>query len=139
VQEVIVQNFRVKPGIPMRAWPESSRGEMLRALAVARLVLGNINIQAPPNLSSPDFGLLLDGGINDWGGVSPLTPDFINPEAPWPEIEELERRTAERGQELRARLTVYPEYVDRVVARAGLLGDRLRAAADELGYARRAA
>ncbi len=139
VQEVIVQNFRVKPDIPMRAWPEPSRGEMLRTLAVARLVLGEMNIQAPPNLSSPDFGELLDGGINDWGGVSPLTPDFINPEAPWPEIQELERRTAERGQKLRARLTVYPEYVDEVVARGGLLAEGVRAAADETGFARRAA
>ncbi|HSB75586.1 MAG TPA: 7,8-didemethyl-8-hydroxy-5-deazariboflavin synthase CofG, partial [Terriglobales bacterium] len=82
IQEVIVQNFRVKPGIPMHNWPEPSHGDMLRTVAVARLLLGNMNIQAPPNLSAPDYDSLLDAGINDWGGVSPLTPDFINPEAP---------------------------------------------------------
>src|SRR5262245_11642625 len=84
IQEVIVQNFRVKPGMPMRQWPEPTEGEMLRTVAVARLLMPDMNIQAPPNLSAPYYDDLLDAGINDWGGISPLTPDFINPEKPWP-------------------------------------------------------
>ena len=138
IQEVIVQNFRVKPGIPMAAWPEPSCGEMLRTLAVARLILGEMNIQAPPNLSTPDYEVLLSAGINDWGGISPLTPDFINPEAPWPHLAELERRTLVAGQQLKHRLCVYPEFVDGVAARAGLMPERLRAAADHQGLARAA-
>ena len=138
IQEVIVQNFRVKPTIPMASWPEPSRGEMLRTVAVARLLLGNMNIQAPPNLSSPDYEMLVSAGINDWGGISPLTPDFINPEAPWPHLEELERRTAAVGQRLKHRLCVYPEFVDKVAARPGLMAERLRAAADKQGLARAA-
>ena len=79
IQEVIVQNFRVKSTIPMAHWPEPSHGEMLRTVAVARLLLPNVNIQAPPNLSAPYYDDLMDAGINDWGGISPLTPDFIIP------------------------------------------------------------
>ena len=138
IQEVIVQNFRVKPDIPMASWPEPSRGTMLRTVAVARLVLGDMNIQAPPNLSSPAYDVLLSAGINDWGGVSPLTPDFINPEAPWPHLVELERRTQAAGQRLRHRLCVYPEFVAKVAARSGLMPERLRIAADEQGLARAA-
>ena len=138
IQEVIVQNFRVKPRVPMALWPEPSRSEMLRTVAVARLVLGDMNIQAPPNLSSPDYDELLSAGINDWGGISPLTPDFINPEAPWPHLAELERRTQAAGQRLKHRLCIYPEFVDKVAARAGLMPARLGAAADELGLARAA-
>jgi 7,8-didemethyl-8-hydroxy-5-deazariboflavin synthase CofG subunit len=138
IQEVIVQNFRVKPAIPMATWPEPSRGEMLRTMAVARLVLGEMNIQVPPNLSSPDYGGLLSAGINDWGGISPLTPDFINPEAPWPHLADLERRTAAAGQKLKHRLCIYPEFVDKVAARPGLMPERLRAAADASGLARAA-
>ncbi|HYN14428.1 MAG TPA: 7,8-didemethyl-8-hydroxy-5-deazariboflavin synthase CofG [Terriglobales bacterium] len=138
IQEVIVQNFRVKLAIPMASWPEASRGEMLRTVAVARLLLGDMNLQAPPNLSSPDYEVLLTAGINDWGGVSPLTPDFINPEAPWPHLAELERRTRAAGQRLKHRLCVYPEFVAKVAARPGLMPERLRAAADEQGLARAA-
>jgi len=138
IQEVIVQNFRVKPAIPMASWPEPSRGEMLRTVAIARLVLREINIQTPPNLSSPGYDALLAAGINDWGGVSPLTPDFINPEAPWPHLAELECRTEAAGQRLKHRLCIYPEFVDKVAARSGLMPERLRAAADEQGLARAA-
>jgi FO synthase len=138
IQEVIVQNLRVKPAIPMASWPEPSRGDMLRTVAVARLVLRDMNLQAPPNLSSPDYDVLLSAGINDWGGVSPLTPDFINPEAPWPHLAELERRTQAAGQRLEHRLCVYPEFVPKVAARPGLMAERLRAAADEHGLARAA-
>jgi len=111
VQEVIVQNFRAKPGTAMHASPEPGREEFLAAVATARVVLGaSMNLQAPPNLSDPGYPRLVDAGINDWGGVSPVTIDHVNPEAPWPRLEELARRTAERGYVLRERLAIYPEY-----------------------------
>jgi 7,8-didemethyl-8-hydroxy-5-deazariboflavin synthase CofG subunit len=135
IQEVIVQNFRAKPEIPMRDWPEPSHGEMLRTVAVARLLLPDMNIQAPPNLSAPYFDELLDAGIDDWGGVSPLTPDFINPEKPWPHLEQLRRVTESRGYELRQRLPVYPEFLPLVNRRNALLTTRLNAARDPIGYA----
>jgi FO synthase len=141
IQEVIVQNFRVKPTIPMASWPEPSRGEMLRTVAVARLLLPDVNIQAPPNLSGPyyDYDDLLDAGINDWGGISPLTPDYINPEKPWPHLEQLRLRTEAKGFELRQRLPIYPEFLPTVMAKPGLLSDKLHAAVDSHGLARRAA
>lgn len=139
IQEVIVQNFRTKPGIPMHAWPEPSRREMLRTIAVARLLMPEVNIQAPPNLSDPDYEELLDAGINDWGGVSPLTPDFINPERPWPHLAELERRTRCKRFELRQRLPVYPEFLPRLAAAREPLASRLRASAALDGLARCAA
>ncbi|MGO9864984.1 MAG: 7,8-didemethyl-8-hydroxy-5-deazariboflavin synthase CofG [Terriglobales bacterium] len=206
IQEVIVQNFRAKNETPMARWPEPGRGEMLRTLAVARLLMPRMNIQAPPNLSEVDddseygtgfinalplgkrfpqglkpaifnglngtaeavpypkpihetrssleydghngwhYADLLDGGINDWGGVSPLTPDFINPEKRWPHLEELRRHTEAKGFELRQRLPVYPELVrqftkqvlEPAAAPTDLLAQRLSAAADAEGYARRA-
>jgi 7,8-didemethyl-8-hydroxy-5-deazariboflavin synthase CofG subunit len=138
VQEVIVQNFRAKPRIPMAAWPEPDGGDMLRTVAVARLILRDMNIQAPPNLTENGYERLLEGGINDWGGVSPLTPDYINPEAPWPHLLDLQRRTESAGQKLLQRLPVYPEFVPGVTSRGGLLGERLTAAADASGYARTA-
>ncbi|HUO16441.1 MAG TPA: 7,8-didemethyl-8-hydroxy-5-deazariboflavin synthase CofG [Verrucomicrobiae bacterium] len=139
VQEVIVQSFRVKPNIPMAHWPEPSRGEMLRTTAVARLLLPNVNIQAPPNLSAPYYEDLMDAGINDWGGVSPLTPDYINPEKPWPHLEQLRLRTEAKGCELRQRLPVYPEFVEGLRKRPGLLATRVRESMCEDGLARRAA
>lgn len=139
IQEVIIQNFRVKPTIPMAHWPEPSHGEMLRAVAVARLLMPNVNIQAPPNLSAPYYDDLLDAGINDWGGISPLTPDFINPEKPWPHLNHLRARTAAKGFQLHQRLPVYPEFLPRVVGRGGILGEKLNRAADSQGLARRAA
>jgi 7,8-didemethyl-8-hydroxy-5-deazariboflavin synthase CofG subunit len=139
IQEVIVQNFRVKPSIPMAHWAEPSRRDMLRAVAVARLLLPNVNIQAPPNLSAPYYEDLIDAGINDWGGVSPLTPDYINPEKPWPHLEQLRLRTESKGCELRQRLPVYPEFVEAVTTKPGLLSDKLRALTDTDGLARRAA
>ena len=139
IQEVIIQNFRAKPTIPMRQHAEPSRGEMLRTIAVARLLLREMNLQAPPNLSAPDYEALLSAGINDWGGISPLTPDFINPEAPWPHLAELERRTECAGFRLKQRLPIYPEFLPAFKNRAGFLAERVLAAADEEGYARRAA
>jgi FO synthase len=112
IQEVIVQNFRAKPTIPMKDCPEPTLLDMLKTIAVARLLLGGaMNIQAPPNLTPDAYQLLLLAGINDWGGVSPLTIDFINPEAPWPKIRELQRVTGEVGLALRERLAIYPEYI----------------------------
>jgi FO synthase len=111
IQEVIVQNFRAKPGTPMAAAGEPGLVELMSACAIARLVMGpTMSIQAPPNLSA-DYGPLLLSGINDWGGVSPLTPDFVNPEAPWPDIDGLARLCADSGYQLRERLTIYPEYL----------------------------
>src|SRR5208337_4803256 len=135
IQEVIVQNFRVKPAIPMAAWSEPTRSEMLRAVAVARLLLPKVNIQAPPNLSAPYYDDLADAGINDWGGISPLTPDFINPEKPWPHLEQLRLRTEAKGFSLRQRLPVYPEFLPALAARPALLSEKLRAAADDFGLA----
>jgi 7,8-didemethyl-8-hydroxy-5-deazariboflavin synthase CofG subunit len=125
IQEVIVQNFRAKPDTSMAAWPEPNREEMLRTLAVARLLMPDVNIQAPPNLSDPHYADLLDAGINDWGGISPLTPDFINPEKPWPHLDELRRRTEAKGFELRQRLPVYPEFAAQAAAQSELLRDLL--------------
>ena len=111
IQEVIVQNFRVKDDIPMRHKDEPSVYEMLRTIATARLILGpSMNIQAPPNLTPDAYGLYLLAGINDWGGVSPLTKDYISPEAPWPKLVELNEVTDEAGFELRERLAIYPEF-----------------------------
>jgi 7,8-didemethyl-8-hydroxy-5-deazariboflavin synthase CofG subunit len=137
IQEVIVQNFRAKSGTPMAYWPEPDRGEMLRTLAVARLLMPKMNIQAPPNLSDPHYADLLDAGINDWGGVSPLTPDFINPEMPWPHLEQLQQRTNAKGFELRQRLPVYPEFINQAAAHSDLLAERLRTASDADGYAQK--
>jgi FO synthase len=139
IQEIIIQNFRVKPNIPMANWPEPGREDMLRTVAVARLLMPEMNIQAPPNLSAPYYEELIDAGINDWGGLSPLTPDFINPEAPWPHLRELERRTESKGQTLKQRLPVYPEFIPQLQARSGLLADKLVRAADADGFAQRAA
>ena len=138
IQEVIIQNFRAKPRIPMAAWPEPGTGDMLRTIAVARLLLRDMNIQAPPNLTENGYEKLLEGGINDWGGVSPLTPDYINPEAPWPHLLDLQRRTEAAGQKLVQRLPVYPEFISGVVARGGMLAARLRTISDVVGYARAA-
>jgi FO synthase len=136
IQEVIVQNFRVKPAIPMAHWPEPSPGEMLRAVAVARLLLPAVNIQAPPNLSAPYYDDLVDAGINDWGGISPLTPDFINPEKPWPHLDQLRLRTEAKGCELCQRLPVYPEFLPSVINKPGLLSEKLSAAAAHDGLAK---
>jgi FO synthase len=123
IQEVIVQNFRAKPGTPMGAAGEPGLIELMSACAEARLVFGpEMSVQAPPNLSA-DYGPLLLAGINDWGGISPLTPDFINPEAPWPNLERLGALCAEAGYALHERLTVYPEYA----ARDEFLDESLRA------------
>ncbi|MDT4932814.1 MAG: synthase, partial [Pseudonocardiales bacterium] len=112
VQEVIVQNFRAKPDTAMARMPDAELADLAATVAVTRLVLGpQQRIQAPPNLIGEEYALLLGAGIDDWGGVSPLTPDHVNPERPWPQIDELAARSAEAGFQLVERLTVYPRYV----------------------------
>ena len=114
VQEVIIQNFRAKPRIPMKDAPEPSFADLARTIAIARLVLGpDVSLQAPPNLSARDYPRLLAAGLNDWGGISPLTLDHINPEAPWPQIAKLRDATAAAGFTLRERLAIYPGYATR--------------------------
>jgi FO synthase len=137
IQEVIVQNFRRKPGIPMRDHPEPEMDDLLRTAAVARLLLGpDMNIQVPPNLSDADFARLPEAGINDWGGVSPLTPDHINPERPWPGLAALRRVTERAGLELRERLAVYPEYAARSEFVHEALRPRVRGLVDTDGLVR---
>jgi FO synthase len=138
LQEIIVQNFRAKPRTPMAASPEPAFEDLLWTIAAARHIFGPaMNIQAPPNLSGTEFPRLLDAGINDWGGVSPVTPDFVNPEAPWPELERLRAGSATRGRILAPRLPVYPAYV-RTSARwlAAGVAAHVRRASDALGFAR---
>ncbi|PYT04090.1 MAG: 7,8-didemethyl-8-hydroxy-5-deazariboflavin synthase subunit CofG [Acidobacteria bacterium] len=136
IQEVIIQNFRAKPEIPMRDHPEPSQSDHARTITVARLVLGEMNVQAPPNLSDDEYPFLLRAGLNDWGGISPLTPDFINPEKPWPHIERLAERTAAEGFELTERLSVYPEFVQRDEFIDEALRGCVRSKADDEGYAK---
>jgi 7,8-didemethyl-8-hydroxy-5-deazariboflavin synthase CofG subunit len=114
VQEVIVQNFRAKPTIPLAAAPEPPATDLARTIAVARLVLDpDVSVQAPPNLSPDDHALLLRAGLNDWGGISPLTPDYVNPEAPWPHVAALAATCRAAGHELAPRLPIYPRYLTR--------------------------
>jgi len=112
LQEIIIQNFRAKPGTRMASATEPGFDELMWTTATARLVFGpEMNIQVPPNLSYDQFASLLDAGINDWGGVSSVTPDHVNPEAPWPELRRLQRATAAVGLHLVERLAIYPSYV----------------------------
>jgi 7,8-didemethyl-8-hydroxy-5-deazariboflavin synthase CofG subunit len=137
IQEVIIQNFRAKPEIPMAAHPEPSLDDMLRTIALARLILGpQMNVQAPPNLSYDDFPRLLEAGINDWGGISPVTKDFINPEAAWPQIARLQAETESRGFTLRERLALYPEFVSREEFLSSRVRDRIAEVAGADGFAR---
>ncbi|TQM46659.1 bifunctional FO biosynthesis protein CofGH [Halopolyspora algeriensis] len=119
IQEVIVQNFRAKPDTAMRGMPDADLGDLAATIAVARLLMpSGVSVQAPPNLVGDEHRLMLRAGIDDWGGVSPVTPDHVNPERPWPAIDELAEQTAAGGFELHERLSAYPRYV-----RAGLAGD----------------
>ena len=136
VQEVIIQNFRAKEDTAMREHPDPSSEDLLWTVAVSRLVLGpEANIQVPPNLSAADYPVYLLAGINDWGGVSPLTIDYVNPEAPWPQLSDLHRRTEELGFTLRPRLPVYPEYIvknDDYIPEG--IRERIDSLADDQGY-----
>ncbi len=133
IQEVIIQNFRAKADTVMRRSPEPIPAWFSRVLAVGRWILGpEMNLQVPPNLTE-QYEEYLDAGVNDWGGVSPVTIDWVNPEAPWPHLDELQARTAAKGFQLRPRLPVYPEYISDRWIDPGLF-DRVLAAVDESGY-----
>jgi len=134
IQEVIVQNFRAKADTRMRREAEPAVPYFAAVVAVARWILGpEMNLQVPPNLTG-DYGVYLDAGVNDWGGVSPLTIDWVNPEAPWPALDALRAVTEHRGFRLRPRLPVYPEFIDPEWIDPGLLS-KVRSAVDAEGYA----
>ena len=111
IQEIIVQTFRTKPDVPMRDHPEMSDLELAKVLAISRLLMPTMNLQAPPNLTPRGHLLMIRAGINDWGGISPLTMDFINPEAPWPHLDALAETCRQAGYTLGERLPIYPEYL----------------------------
>jgi FO synthase len=138
VQEVIVQNFRAKPGTKMANAPEPDLDELLWTLAAARLMMPDeVSLQAPPNLSPGQLSPLVAAGLNDWGGVSPLTPDHVNPEAAWPELATLARQTAEAGKTLVQRLTIYPRLINKLSDWADTaIAPRIRVLADADGLAR---
>ena len=138
IQEIIIQNFRAKPDTKMHDAPDPPLSELLWTIAVARLIFGpEMSVQAPPNLSPDGLQPIVDAGINDWGGVSPLTPDFVNPEAPWPHLDKLAADTAACGKHLVERLTVYPRYAQRAEAWVDRkLLTKVLHAIDADGYAR---
>ncbi len=113
IQEIIIQNFRSKPGIPMEGHPEPTLLEMVKMVAVSKILFPDVSIQVPPNLNRETGEIFLLAGANDWGGISPLSKDYVNPEAPWPEIEELERITRNAGFKLKERLPVYPKFISK--------------------------
>ena len=136
IQEVIIQNFRAKADTRMRRSAEPIPAWFARVVAAARWILGpEMNVQVPPNLTER-YEIYLEAGINDWGGVSPLTIDWVNPEAPWPHLDELRARTEAHGFELKPRLPVYPEFISETWIDRGLIS-RASAATDDRGYARR--
>jgi len=139
IQEIIVQNFRAKASTKMRGEPEPTTVDMLRTQATARLLLGpSMNIESPPNLNEGGCQTYLLAGNNDWGGISPLTKDFINPEAAWPEVEALRRLTADAGFELRERLALFPEYVAaKGWATSDVLAHRMAELTADDGYVKR--
>ena len=141
IQEIIVQNFRAKPDTRMAGAPEPTLEDLQWTIACARLVFGpDMAIQAPPNLTPDSYRALIRAGINDWGGVSPVTPDHVNPEAPWPHLEQLARETEREGKALTPRLTVYPTYVRRLDAWvAEPLRPAVLHASDAEGFARESA
>jgi 7,8-didemethyl-8-hydroxy-5-deazariboflavin synthase CofG subunit len=120
IQEVILQNFEPKPETGMANFPSTPKEYFIRSVALARLIMPGMNIQVPPNLNPAIYGRYIDAGINDWGGISPVTIDHVNPEFPWPSIDEVRMVTEQRGKELRARLPVYPEFLE-----GGFISERL--------------
>lgn len=112
IQEIIIQNFKPKPGIPMEFWKEPSLMEMIKMVAVTELLFPDIGVQVPPNLNKHNAQVFLLAGADDWGGVSPVTKDYVNPEAPWPELDDLRRMTEEMGLFLDERLPVYPDFIN---------------------------
>ena len=134
IQEIIIQNFSPKPGILMEKYPPPDFIEMLKIVAISRLLFGeSMNIQIPPNLNPETYPLFVHAGVNDLGGVSPITIDYVNPEAPWPKLEKMTALVKEMGFELRERLPVYPEYIDDKHIKMELL-EVVRDFVDERGY-----
>lgn len=137
IQEIIIQNFRAKKETNMSSWPEPTVWDMVKVIAISRLIFGEkMSIQAPPNLTPEMHQLFLLAGINDWGGISPVTPDFINPEKPWPHIVNLKKVCSELGFELRERLTVYPTYLQTAKFHSHIYS-RIEDYADEEGLVKR--
>lgn len=134
IQEIIIQNFSPKPGIPMEKHPIPTFLDMVKAVGVARLIFGErMNIQVPPNLNSEVFLLLVLAGANDLGGVSPITIDYVNPEAPWPQVKLMERALEDIGLRLRERLPIYPEFIGKEFLSRNVL-DSVMKVVDKLGY-----
>jgi len=137
IQEVLIQPFRAKPNTRMENGAEPDLADLQRTIAVARLIFGpGMNVQSPPNLMADDYPELLEAGLNDWGGISPVTKDFINPEAAWPQITMLGKRTADAGFSLRERLAIYPEYAHRADFVDARLSKQLERHRGADGYAR---
>ena len=138
IQEVIIQNFKPKINTKMSGHEEPLVEELLWTIAVARIIFGpSMSIQAPPNLSPDNLNLLVDAGINDWGGVSPVTPDYVNPEAPWPHLIDLEKQTYLSGKNLSPRLTIYPSYLNDLTTWVDdKLHSRILKLSDSTGFAR---
>ncbi len=132
IQEVIIQNFSPKPDTPMALAPTPTLNYMLKAVAVARIIMPSMNIQVPPNLNPSHYNKYLDAGINDWGGISPITIDHVNPEFPWPRIDDVKSATEQNGFVFRARLPVYPEYISKEYLSDELL-EHATVLADERG------
>lgn len=112
IQEIIIQNFKPKPGILMESWEEPSLIEMIKMVAVTKLLFPDIGVQVPPNLNKRNAQVFLLAGADDWGGVSPVTKDYVNPEAPWPELNDLGKITEQMGLQLNERLPVYPKFIN---------------------------
>lgn len=112
IQEIIIQNFKPKPGIPMENYGEPTIAEMIKMVSVTKLMFPDVSVQVPPNLNNLHSQIFLIAGADDWGGISPVTPDYVNPEAPWPELKELKGLTEELGFKLKERLPVYPDYIN---------------------------
>ena len=138
IQELIIQNFRAKSDIPMKSHPEPHIQDFIWTIAATRIIMGkNANIQVPPNLNEGYYENFLSAGINDWGGISPLTIDYVNPEAPWPTIEQLNQKTIEKGFELKPRLPVYPEFIksnNSQFKNSELLSKKIASSVDSEGY-----
>ncbi len=136
IQEVIMQNFAPKPETGMAQFPPAPPEYFLRAVAMARIIMPGMNVQVPPNLNPEVFGRYIDAGINDWGGISPVTIDHVNPEFPWPSIESVQKATEGKGRRLRARLPVYPEFVEGGFITSGRLLQHISLIADSSGLVR---
>ncbi|MEM3094744.1 MAG: 7,8-didemethyl-8-hydroxy-5-deazariboflavin synthase CofG [Nitrososphaera sp.] len=136
IQEVIMQNFAPKPETGMAQFPPAPSEYFIRAVAIARIVMPGMNVQVPPNLNPDIFGRYIDAGINDWGGISPVTIDHVNPEFPWPSIESVQKVTEGKGHRLRARLPVYPEFLKGGFITSGRLLQQISLIADSSGLVR---